>query len=152
MGNVKSFIIQCNESFENEKLTYEYTEEKINDNNIKTENELIEEKKTKENENVILNNLFQFFLKFFPSEKPKNINENYIIATYYTDNNYIQIINCYEQIKKKLPLKIGENNLQEIKNNCELLINNIKIDFSLKYIFENKGRNTVKFNFSSVYS
>ena len=53
MGNVKLFIIQCNESFENEKLTYEYTEEKLNDNNLKTENEFVEEKKTKENENVI---------------------------------------------------------------------------------------------------
>ncbi len=76
----------------------------------------------------------------------KNIENknNYILCEYiiekYKLNRPIQILNCYEEVKKEYLSVKGINNEKEIKDNCELYLNDKKIDFCLKYKFEKEGK------------
>ena len=98
--------------------------------------------------------------------KNKDINlidlkqNNYIICEYDIKNKDInkllyffiepiRILNCYEEAKEdhqKWNLE-GINNDKEIKENCELYLNENKIDFCYKYKFGNEGKYTIKFIF-----
>ena len=49
------------------------------------------------------------------------------------------IINSFEEAKRKYPIE-GTNNEDEIKENCELYLNNKKIDFCYKYQFPKDGK------------
>ena len=73
-------------------------------------------------------------------KKGKNDKNDYL-------NNPIRILNCYEEAKKDHPnwnLE-GINNEKEIKENCELYLNENKIDFCYKYKFGNEGKYTIEF-------
>ena len=77
----------------------------------------------------------------------EHINNRYIICEYnITENELnqsIQILNCFEEIKKVYSKVIGINNENEIRNNCEIYINNNKINFEFKNIFSEKGINKI---------
>jgi hypothetical protein len=74
--------------------------------------------------------------------------ENNIICEYdikkgkYDKDDYLnqRIINSFEEASKRWIIEGGTNNEDEIKTNCELYLNNKKIDFSYKYKFPNDGK------------
>ena len=77
--------------------------------------------------------------------KGKNITHNYIIAELYVkeDNQNIRIINSYEQSnreKKNIEYKKENENEKEIKDNCEIRINDELIPFSYFHKFNKKGK------------
>ncbi len=84
--------------------------------------------------------------------KENNLN-NYIICEYHIKkekiNQPIQIINSYEETKRKYPdgnwknIKAIENE-KEIKENCEIYLNNKRIDFCYEYKFEKEDKNEIK--------
>ena len=57
------------------------------------------------------------------------------------------MLNCYEEAKKDNSWIEGINNEKEIKENCELYLNENKIDFCYKYKFDKEGKYTIKFIF-----
>ena len=107
------------------------------------------------------NNLGTFMKNILNDINNINIEENnlnnYIICEYHIKkkeiNQPIQILNSYEEAKRKYPnycywkkIKSIENE-KEIKENCEIYLNNKKIDFCYKFIFKKKGKYTIKFHF-----
>ena len=80
--------------------------------------------------------------------------ENYIeseIEIGYEDED-IRVINSYEEWCKNCSLdEIKEEfcNEKEIKENCEIRINNEKIPFSYFYKFKNKGKYKIKYSFKN---
>ena len=90
------------------------------------------------------------------NNKEKN---NYIIAEINIDKNNInesiRLINSFEQAKKQhgyLYVIEGEDyyrykNEKEIKDNCQIEINNKIIDFSYFYEFKEKGKYIIKYIF-----
>ena len=55
------------------------------------------------------------------------------------------IINSFEEAKRNYDwIKEGTNNEDEIKENCELYLDNNKIDFSYKYEFPKDGKYTIQ--------
>ena len=64
-------------------------------------------------------------------------------------NKKIQILNSYEEVKRKDPYRDWKNNKaikneKEIKENCEIYLNNKKKTFSYEYIFEKEDKNEIK--------
>jgi surface protein len=90
-------------------------------------------------------------------QKENNIDDNnisnYIIGEFEIekDNQKIRIINSYEEFirEKKWEDKEEFHNEEEIKDNCEIRINNKKIPFSYKHEFNKKGRYTIKYIFKN---
>ena len=81
---------------------------------------------------------------------------NMIIAniTINKDNFETKIINSYENAKKGnnyLKNFIAINNEKEVKD-CDIYINEIKIDFNYTYIFPKKGNYTIKYIFHNLLS
>ena len=79
---------------------------------------------------------------------------NYIICEYDIKkdklNQQIQILNSYEEVKRKDPkdwfweyIKSIENE-KEIKENCEIYLNNKRIDFCYQYKFGKENKNEIK--------
>ena len=58
--------------------------------------------------------------------------------------NKIQILNCFDEVKKENLNIIGKDNEKEIKNNCEIYLNEEKINFNFKYNFEKGNVNKIK--------
>ena len=82
-----------------------------------------------------------------------NDNKNYIIAEFEIkeDNETIRIINSYEEfiIENDRDDYKEYHNEKEIKDNCEIRINNEIIPFSFKYKFNKKGKYTIKYIFKN---
>ena len=109
------------------------------------------------NETNITKNSFDFNIN--QEYNYENFYENYILCTYNilekNLNNNIQILNCLNQ-KTKIEIEkeneINLNQLQinekEIKNCCELFLNNKKINFCFQHKFNKKGENTLKIQFN----
>ena len=81
-----------------------------------------------------------------------NNKDNYIIGEFEIkeDNENIRIINSYEQVNREdkfVKYKKEYENEKEIKDNCEIYINDKLIPFSYFYIFNKKGKYTIKYNF-----
>ena len=132
---------------------------------------LIKMKSIKGNELIynddIDNNYKEYYLKsleninkIFENDEIKliDLNPNQIICTYdikkdkYDKDDYlnqpIRILNCYDEAKKNgWYLEKFENNEKEIKDNCELYINDNKIDFCYKFKFPSEGKYTIKIIF-----
>ncbi len=111
------------------------------------------------NETNITKNSFDFNKN--QEHNNENFYENYILCTYNilekNLNNHIQILNCLNkktEIEIEKDNKINQNQLQinekEIKNYCELFLNNKKINFCLQHKFNKKGENTLKIQFNKV--
>ena len=87
-----------------------------------------------------------------------DFNNNYIIAKIEIKeediNKEIRIINSYEEYKREKQLENNRKdyeyeNEKEIKENCEILINENKINFSYFHRFNKKGRYTIKYEFKN---
>jgi len=81
-----------------------------------------------------------------------NKSNNYIIAELNAEkNSKIKIISSFEEFKNNFILKnynpIDYNNEKDIKKNCEISVNNKKIDFCYFYEFKEKGKYTIKYSF-----
>ena len=76
---------------------------------------------------------------------------NFIICEYNITelNKPIQILNCYEEANKEHSWLYGINNENEIRNNCEIYVNDNKIDFTFKYEFSKKGNNKIIIKFKN---
>ena len=80
----------------------------------------------------------------------KNLKNNYIIGEFdiNEDGQNIRIINSFEQSKGLNYIKMSVNeNENEIKENCEIFINNELIPFSYFHQFTKKGKYIVKYIF-----
>ena len=109
-------------------------------------------------------NYEDYFNHSFFKDKLNNniINNNYIIAEFEIeeDNQNIRIINSQEQVyrenqdqiseeRKKEIFKEEYNNENEIKEICEIKINNETIPFSYFYKFKNKGKYKIIYLFKN---
>ena len=123
-------------------------------------------KLNKENSNIYENdsnnNYKQYYIDFFEFVNKKlksyeNLNliqlndfENLIYCEHLiqkkdeNDELNRQILNCYEKIIKEFPNLEGKKNKIELKENCELYINDEKIDFYFNYQFPQEGSNIIK--------
>ena len=90
-----------------------------------------------------------------------NNKNNYIIAEIEIKeediNKNIKIISSYEEMKKINCWKDRKDdykyeNEKEIKENCEIKINNNKIQFSYYYIFKNEGKYKIEYTFKNKLS
>ncbi len=113
-------------------------------------------------ENDLKNNYKQYYIDFFEfvnKELKSYENLNLIKLVEFENLGYCehliqkkdkndklnrQILNCYEGILKEFPNFEGKNNEIELKENCELYINNKKIDFCFNYKFPQEGNNIIK--------
>ena len=91
----------------------------------------------------------------------KSYNKNYIISEIDIReediNKEIQIINSFEEYKRNHKEEDNENdykyeNEKEIKENCEIKINNELIPFSYKYKFKTKGKYLIQYSFKKNLS
>ena len=94
-------------------------------------------------------------------ENIKSYNKNYIIAEIDIKeediNKEMQIINSFEEYKRNHEKEDGENdykyeNEKEIKENCEITINDKLIPFSYKYKFKEKGKYIIQYSFKKNLS
>ena len=83
------------------------------------------------------------------------IKNEIILEINITDNNSKErIINSFENAKRENPHSDWNNN--ETKNNedeikeCEIYINDKKIEFTYDYIFKNKGKYIIKYKFKKL--
>ncbi len=81
------------------------------------------------------------------NNQTKLIEENNYIISKYDCSGLIQIINCYELVYQNNSRLKGENNISEIKKNCDIYLNNEKIPFAFKCNFKKKGKNKIKIIF-----
>ena len=82
--------------------------------------------------------------------------KNYIIAEIEIKeediDKYIRIINSFEEFKRENKWEDKEYDYEyekEIKDNCEIEINNEKIPFSYIYKFKEKGKYIIKYSFKN---
>ena len=122
---------------ENDK-TYIQNEKKIPDSAFKKQ--IIESGLIKSNE--ITNNK-QLIQKFKEYKNNINSNKNYIIGEITINeedvNEKIRIINSYEEAKRNYDWVLGTENEKEIKENCEIKIEEQIIKFSYYYEFKKSG-------------
>ena len=115
--------------------------------------------KTKDDD---LNNLLENLLKRNPIERMDweeyfkhsffQYDQNLISAVFDINkndlNDFIQIINCYEEAKNENSvINEGIDNSKEIANNCTIYINKTKIGFCYKYKFPKEGKYEIKYVF-----
>ena len=86
------------------------------------------------------------------NKKGEFIINNYIIAEFdiKEDNQNIRIINSYEQARREnsyIEYKKEYENEAQIKDNCEIRINDELIPFSYFHTFNKKGKYTIKYSF-----
>ena len=131
---------------------YETLKEDVKKDNreiIKTsmyDNLLMEKKQNKNDEDIKVNEI----------KEEKNI----ILGCIEVKNIKwkIQIINSYESVKQEFssfPEDFKELGVEEIKNedqikDCEIFIDNKKIDFTYKYTFPKEGKYIIKYKFSKL--
>ena len=81
-------------------------------------------------------------------------NNNYIVCEYEIKdedlNKEIQIINSFEESKRQNQYYRGEENENQIKENCQLYLNNQKKKFCYKMKFSKKGKYQIKFCFKQL--
>ena len=100
--------------------------------------------------------IFLYCKKEKKEDNIEKINENIIIGNIkITHNLFERIINSYENVIKEetnncLGFMInGKENEKEIKN-CEIYINNKKIDFNYYYNFPHEGNYQIKYIFKEL--
>ena len=87
------------------------------------------------------------------NKKPKNDNNNYIIAEIWISkedlNKKIRIINSFEQAKRENLFYEGVNNEKTIIENCVIKVNNIVFPFSYFCKFKSPGKHTIEYSFKN---
>ena len=87
-----------------------------------------------------------------PLKKENNIVCEYDIKKGWNDKEDY-IINSFEEVKRnKSWIKEGTHNEDEIKENCELYLNNNKIDFSYEYKFPKDGKYKIQITIKNPLS
>ena len=80
---------------------------------------------------------FNIFNLINNKEVNNNNNSNFILCEYVilkkSLENFVQLLNCFEQTEKVQTNFEGIDNGKDLKENVEILINNNKIDFCFKY-------------------
>ena len=83
-------------------------------------------------------------------EIKNNNNSNFVLCEYVISKkaleNFVQLLNCFEQTEKVQTNFEGIDNGKELKDNIEIYINDKKIDFCFKYKFEKGGKYKIKIN------
>ncbi len=83
-------------------------------------------------------------------------NNNFIICEYDIKedniNKEIQILNCFEQALKEKSYLSGIENEKELRENCELYLNDEKINFCFKYKFPREGKYKIKMAFKRYFT
>ena len=98
------------------------------------------------------------YLKFINNkikiEKIKIIDYNYIIGEYENKNEEIRILNSHDEVCREGKIEYnGISNEKDIKDNCEIYINEKKINFCYKYNkLEKKDKNIIKIIFNKSLS
>ena len=121
---------------------------------IKTNSNIYERKSSINYKNYYIQYLDYLIDKIHKIENVKTINlcgpkNNFIICHYEIPKekiNYpIQILNCFEQVQKNHPENelIDGFNEKEIRDNCEIFIDNKKIKFDFIYKFPKEGHYTI---------
>ena len=90
----------------------------------------------------------------FPQFKSNNENKgNYIICEHIIKQNQIEksipILNYMTEAIISV-IGYGENNKDEITKDCDIYINNKKIDFTLKYKFPKEGKYIIKIEYKKL--
>ena len=111
----------------------------------------------KENSSIFNNDIHNNFKQYYIDclniinnrLKIDNINvinfNNYISLIYdVKEKGKKQILSCYEQYQKEYPGNLGKSNEKEIRECCELYLNENKIDFDFEYKFQNEGKYLLK--------
>ena len=94
-------------------------------------------------------------IKQFYEENQNNKNNNYIISVIEIKeediNKDIRIINSFEQSKLKVfgEQHVESNNEKEIKDNCQIKINNELIPFNYYHKFNTKGKFIIEYYFKN---
>ena len=94
-------------------------------------------------------------IKQFYEENKNNKNNNYIISVIEIKeediNKDIRIINSFEQSKLKVfgEQHVESNNEKEIKDNCQIKINNELIPFNYYHKFNKKGKFIIEYYFKN---
>ena len=107
----------------------------------------------KENYGIFIGPIIEY-LKTNQNSK-LNIITNYITGTIEISdediNKNIRIINSYEQCVRedKWPIEEEYKNEKEIKENCEIRINDMKIPFTYFYTFKSTGKYTITYSFTN---
>ena len=85
------------------------------------------------------------------NEKENKIKDNIIIGNIKVEKNNLKerIINSFENAKNEFYKLRGIENEKEIKE-CEIFINDKKINFNYYYEFENEGYYTIKYIFKKL--
>ena len=124
----------------------------------------------KNNEDIFKNDTKNNYIKYYIdyintiNEKikieEKNINliqfnKNQIICNFIITkdqlDNPIQILNCYEEVKKNFQEIHGSNNEKELKKSCDIFYDDKKINFNFKCNFT-KEENTIIIKFKKLLS
>ena len=148
-----------------EKIDEEISKYKEKKKNIEILINNISSIKGKENtiyEDDRVNNYKQFYINYLESfqEQIKKMNElnllnierNCIICEYTIkkDKTNQKILNCVEETQRNGFNIIEEGNENEIKDNCELFLNDQKIKFCYKNDFEKEGKYVIKLKFNKI--
>ena len=104
--------------------------------------------------NEITNNK-QLIQKYKEYKNNINSNKNYIIGEITINeedvNKKIRIINSYEEAKRNHNWLSGTENEKEIKENCEIKIEEQIIKFSYYYEFKKSGNYKIEYLFKKIY-
>ena len=168
-NNINIIILKLNNVINTFELYYKISNEIINSfyemgfknyELIKNLNEFRNQnKKFKENIINIINekNIFEKFKILMNTEELMRINNNYISGTIFVNENNInrdiRIINSYEQMKRESGLKkykydIRYENEREIKEICNITIDDKPIEFTYFYKFNKAGEHRINYSFS----
>ena len=87
-------------------------------------------------------------------EIKNNNNSNFVLCEYVISKkaleNFVQLLNCFEQTEKVQTNFEGIDNGKELKDNIEIYINDKKVTFCYNYKSEEKGEIKVKFKFKKL--
>ena len=85
------------------------------------------------------------------NEMNESLNDNIIIGLIKVDKPNLKkrLINSYENSQKESGCLNGKNNEEEIKE-CDIYINDKKIDFSYYYKFSKEGNYKIKYKFKKI--
>ena len=166
---IKDIIDQLNNFKNNLELYYSFMNNIINNNDKNDKNEnyqlLYNIKEFINFKNIIIKDIKEIIddkdiknkcKKIFNINEKMNKRGNYIISDIYIEENDVnkdvRIINSFEQTKREFKWGDNENdnefkNEKEIKENCEIEIDNKIIPFSYFYKFNKKGNHIIKYSF-----
>ena len=150
--NIKKLYFKYEGNLINEDLKFE---EQINetDRELCCMNIIVEEKMIEINQNKKSEEIKDILKEKIKNEKYSIINDNYIVAEININeediNKDIRIINSWEEFKKTNEYNDfkDKGNEKELKEKCQIIINNNKIPFNYYHKFSKAGKYEIKYIF-----